>query len=209
MHEFRKNMNERIQIRKEFSVIILAAGKSERLGFPKLSLKYDDNQIFIEHIVNEYLEFGCKEVILVLNKIGNNSLRENQVILPEKVKIVINEHPDWHRFYSLKIGVKSLSEIQPVFIHNVDNPFVNHEVLMELFNHIEKADYLSPEFDGKGGHPIMLSLKIIHELRTIQEDQKHLKEFLNQFSKSKIKVNDEKVLVNINTMDEYRKYFGF
>jgi CTP:molybdopterin cytidylyltransferase MocA len=49
---------------KEFSTIILAAGKSERLGFPKLSLKYDDDTTFVEHIVNEYQSFGCSDIIL-------------------------------------------------------------------------------------------------------------------------------------------------
>lgn len=200
-------MNQDIEIEKEFSVIILAAGKSERLGFPKLSLKYDDKQIFIEHIVNNYLEFGCKEIILVLNEIGDNYLRENKIKLPENAKIVINEHIDWHRFYSLKMGAGTLSKAQHVFVHNVDNPFVNREVLKGLINLSEKADYLSPEYEGKGGHPILISDKIVMELRSAQEDQMHLKEFLNQFSKMKVKVDDEKILVNINTLDEYKKYF--
>jgi CTP:molybdopterin cytidylyltransferase MocA len=196
-----------IEIKKEFSAIILAAGKSERLGFPKLSLKYDDKKIFIEHVVNEYLEFSCTEIILVLNEIGNKYLIDNQIRFNENVKIIINEHPDWHRFYSLKIGARSLNNIHAVFVHNVDNPFVNIKVLKELINCSEKADYLSPEYEGKGGHPFLISKNIVQELRSIEENQMHLKEFLNQFFKMKVKVDDEKVLVNINTLEEYEKYF--
>jgi CTP:molybdopterin cytidylyltransferase MocA len=197
------NINE-----KEYSAIILAAGKSERMGFLKLSLKYNKNATFIEHIQAEYQKFGCNEIILVVNEIGNQYLIENKIQLTEKVKVVINKHPDWHRFYSLKIGAKSLSEIRPTFIHNVDNPFVNQYVLKKLCDRITEADYVSPEFDGRGGHPFLLSEKVIKEIAQTKEDQKHLKEFLNQFPKMKVPVDDENVLVNINTIDEYEKYFS-
>ena len=202
-------MKQNSKIKKEFSAIILAAGKSSRMGVPKLSLKYDHNKIFIEHIIDEYRRFGCNEIAIVVNETGYNFLIEKKIQFSDNVKIVINKHPDWHRFYSLKIGVKSLVEAKSVFVHNVDNPFVNHNVLNKLLEKINTADYISPEFNGKGGHPILLSEKIINIVRSTQVDQLHFKEFLNQYPKMKVQVDDEKVLVNINTFDEYRKYFSF
>ena len=194
---------------KEFSVIVLAAGKSSRIGLPKLSLRYDENTIFIEHIVNKYESFGCKEIIIVVNETGNNFLTENKIQLSDNVKIVINKHPEWHRFYSLKTGAKSMSEVLPVFVHNVDNPFVNHKVLNELLGNKGKADYISSEFNGKGGHPVLLSEKIVEDVIVTKENQIHFKEFLNRYSRKKVRVDDEKVLVNINTKEEYRRYFDF
>ncbi|MFC2104390.1 NTP transferase domain-containing protein [Bacteroidota bacterium] len=202
-------MKQNNKIEKEFSAIILAAGKSERLGFPKLSLKYNENIIFLQNIVNEYEQFGCKEIIIVINEVGNKFLNENKIHFQDNVKIVINKYPEWHRFYSLKIGAKTLSEVSPVFIHNVDNPFVNHDVLNELLNCKDKADYIGPEFKGKGGHPILLSDIIVQELRSIHKDQIHIKEFLNQFPKMKVQVEDKIVLININTIEEYQRIFKF
>jgi len=195
------------KIEKEFSAIILAAGKSERLGFPKLSLKYDENNTFVEYIVDEYKQFGCKEIILVVNEIGNKYLIDHHISFSKNLIIVINKYPDWHRFYSLKIGVRNLSENRPTFVHNVDNPFVNHQVLNQLSENINEADYLNPEYSQKGGHPFLISEKVVKEITQIKEDQKHLKEFLNQYKRLRIGVDDEKVLTNINTLEEYRKYF--
>lgn len=200
-------MMQNNKTKKEFSVIILAAGKSSRIGLPKLSLRYNENKIFVEHIVNKYENFGCKEIIIVVNETGNNYLTENKIQFSDNVKIVINEHPDWHRFYSLKTGAKSMSEVIPVFVHNVDNPFVNHEVLNKLLGNTDKIDYLSPEFNGKGGHPILLSEKIIKDVISTEEDQIHFKEFLNQYPKKKMQVDDENILANINTIQEYQRYF--
>ena len=71
------------------------------------------------------------------------------------------------------------------------------------------ADYIIPECNGRGGHPILISDKIINDIRATEEDQVHMKEFLNQYSRLKIPVKDEKVLVNINTIGEYKRYFDF
>jgi len=192
---------------KDFSAIILAAGESSRMGIPKLSLKYNKNTNFLEHIVNEYDNFGCNEIVIVVNDQGEKFLKENDIKFPENVKIVLNAHTDWHRFYSLKVGVKALFEERSAFIHNVDNPFVNEKILETLTSYSEKSDYINPLYYEKGGHPFLLSKTVINDIKSSQEDKLHLKEFLNQYSRLRIKVDDEKVLVNINTLDEYRKYF--
>lgn len=202
-------MKQNNKIEKDFSAIILAAGKSSRMGLPKLALRYNETKIFIEQIVNEYESFGCEEILIVVNGTGNSFLTENKIQFSGNVKIVINNHPEWHRFYSLKTGAKSMSEVLPVFVHNVDNPFVNHEVLNELLRNTDKVDYISPEFDGKGGHPILLSEKIIKDVIATVENQIHFKEYLNKYPKKKVQVDDEKILVNINTLEEYKKYFNF
>lgn len=201
-------MHKNNNIGKDFSVIILAAGKSERLGFPKLSLEYNEQHTFIEQIAQEYSVFGCKVIIVVVNKVGLEYIKEHHLKFPVNAVLVVNEYPEWHRFYSLKTGVKALKECQSVFIHNVDNPFVNHQILTELLESSDSTDYIIPEYKGKGGHPILISKKIVDHIISIDENQVHLKEFLNQYSKLKTPVQDEKVLVNINTMDEYKKFFS-
>ncbi len=196
-------------IRKDFSVIILAAGNSSRMGFPKLALKYSESQTFIEHIADEYDRFGCAEIILVVNVDNYKYLKDKKLQFPEKVKIVVNEHPEWHRFYSLKTGVYALSKKRKVFVHHVDNPFVNYNVLYGLLNNTANADYIYPEYSGRGGHPILLSEKVINDITGRQENQIHLKEFLNHYHKKKVKVFDESVLININTVIDYKKYFNW
>jgi len=196
------------KIKKEFSAIILAAGKSSRMGMPKSFLKYNEQETFIEHIINEYLEFGCKQVIIITNAIDAKWFIENVHDFSEKNKILINHHLEWHRFFSLKMAIEKIINEEYVFVHNVDNPFVNIDVLIELMTNRMEADYIYPEFNGKGGHPILLSRKIINDVRSTLEDQVHFKDFLNRYPKIKVKVDDEKILTNINTLEEYKRYFN-
>jgi len=202
-------MKQKTQNSQNISVIILAAGKSSRMGIPKWSLQFDKNTSFIEHITNEYYRFGCKEIILVINETDYSSFVGKNCKLPENVKVVINKHPEWDRFYSLKIGVSELEKIQPIFIHNVDNPFVMHDVLVRLTTNFTKVDYIVPEYDGRGGHPILTSQQIIQKVLLTQENILHFKEFMNQFSKNRVKTDDDKILININSATEYQSYFKF
>jgi len=193
---------------KKYSTIILSAGKSTRMGVPKFSLKFNKTTTFLENIINEYSTFGCEEIVVVLNPDSVAFLEQLKLKFPRNIKIAINEHPEWERFYSIKIGAKSLNSVIPVFISNIDNPFVNKKVIESLALSSESADYVYPIFNGKGGHPFLLSAKVITDLSTEDKDQIHLKEFLGRYSKNTVEVNDEKILANINTHEEYRRFFN-
>ena len=197
-----------MDINKKYSAIILSAGKSSRMGVHKFSLRFNDSSTFLENMVNEYNAFGCNELIIVLNPDGASFLDQLKINLPSNVKIAINQHPEWERFYSLKLGAKLLLKTGPAFVSNIDNPFVDSNILQALALSVQKADYTYPSINGKGGHPILLSEKIISDLTTEPIDEIHLKEFLGRYSKSKVEVNDERILANINTDEEYRKFFN-
>ena len=69
----------------DFSVIILAAGNSTRMGVPKFSLRFNSKHTFIEHIAQEYYDLGCKEIIIVINESGDSFIKENTLDLPENI----------------------------------------------------------------------------------------------------------------------------
>ncbi len=193
---------------KNISAIILSAGKSERMGVPKFSLRFNTETTFLEKLIDEYHSFGCNEIIVVLNETSAVLYHQLKLSVPSNVRVVINHHPEWERFYSLKLAALALNEVKPVFVSNIDNPFLNQETLDILFKEVDNFDYISPSFNGKGGHPFLVSAKVINELKTEKQDQIHLKEFLGKYSKKLEEVNDEKILLNINTMEDYSRFFN-
>jgi len=190
---------------KKYSAIILSAGKSSRMGVPKFSLLFDKNNTFLEKLVNTYYDYGCEEIAVVLNDESVRYLEKLNLKLPSNVTIVLNHHPEWERFYSLKIAAKSLTNPNSVFVSNIDNPYLNTEVLDSLSLKADGYDYLFPVYNGKGGHPFLISEKVIEDLKSESEDQIHMKVFLGRYSKSAVAVDDEKVLANINTEEDYNK----
>ena len=192
-------------ISKKFSAIVLSAGKSSRMGTDKFSLMFDANKTFLEKIVTVYHYFGCNEIVVVLNSDGVEHFERLKIKLPSEVKIAVNHHPEWERFYSLKRGVESMREIVPCFVNNIDNPFVDADLIEKMALQIEKSDYVLPSFNGRGGHPFMISENVVRDLLTEPEEQMNIRDYLNRYSKHRIAVDDDKVLLNINTIDDYRK----
>ena len=207
MMKFGKKMMQNQKSLLNYSAIILAAGESSRMGSSKSFLKYNEHELFIQHIISEYINFGCNSIIVVTNVTDAKWFIDNANILPKNLFILINHHPEWHRFYSLKLAAREAIKNDYVFLHNVDNPFVNVDVLIELMANRQEAEYIIPEYKGKGGHPILISQKVIHDIVKENQDQIHLKDFLNRHIKKKVVVEDEKILVNINNIDEYKSYF--
>ena len=185
------------------SVLILAAGNSSRMKSPKFALQFNKSQSFLEKIVQIYTEFGCEEIIVVLNQEGI-SLLDHLHLKLKNVKIVLNDHPEWERFYSIKLGIQGLSKQHPVFIHNVDNPFVTAAILESLISKDVTTNYVVPTYNGKGGHPVLISNKVCQKLILTEKNDLILSDFLKQYDKKRVAVEDQNILVNINTMEAYQ-----
>lgn len=192
---------------RNFSVIILAAGKSERMGVPKLGLKFDENMLFAEKILESILEIEPMECVIVVNHQGLELVNSGKVRISDKVKIVLNDDPDKGRFYSLQCGLKSLNSRRNILITNIDNPFINKNICLKMLRQINDCDYIYPVFNGKGGHPLLINKTVAEGILLQDNTQMNLKEFLISYRKKTNNVSDQKVLININTPEDYINIF--
>lgn len=199
------------------AAIILAAGGSGRMGVPKLSLDfrlgvsdlsggYHTAIGFLEQCVSQFLLFGCSKVIVVVNREGFRWIEDHRPAIGTKACLVLNSYPERGRLFSLQLGIEKSGKRHGLFIHNVDNPFVSQKVLYsmwEVSREHEDFDYISPRYKGQGGHPIMVSKRVI---RPIIEAPSHenLKQLLSAYARKDVEVHDPNILLNINTMEEYQ-----
>ena len=192
---------------KNFSAVILAAGKSVRMGFPKLGLQFDGERSFAEKIIETVGELKPLECVMVVNQDGLKWLNSNNLNISDKVKSVLNDDPDRGRFYSLQCGLKSLNSKGNILMINIDNPFINKDICLNMLSQINDCDYIYPVFNGKGGHPLLINKTVAEGILLQYNTQMNLKEFLKSYRKKIIKVSDQKVLININTPEDYISIF--
>jgi molybdenum cofactor cytidylyltransferase len=194
--------------KSECSAIILSAGFSSRMKQAKFSLMFDKQKTFLEKIVQEYLDFNCNEIIVVMNSEGIKLKEKLNLVFSDNVKFVLNKYPERERFYSLQLAVKSLNKTDCCFIQNIDNPFVTQSLLQIIFNNKNKADYIIPSYNTKGGHPILISKKVINTMQNEINYNIILKDFLQTFTKYYIKTDDDKILLNINNIEIFNSFFN-
>ncbi len=193
---------------KSVAVIILAGGESSRMKHPKAFLKFDRRNTFLEKIINEYVDAGIEDIILVINASSLNS--ENEIILSlldNNITLIYNKKPEKGRLYSLKLGLSKLIGTENSFIQNIDNPFVSSNLLNKMIPLIKSGSYVSPTYNGKGGHPILISKLICNTILDYDDTSITLRNILAKFNKTTMPY-DEQVLININTADDYTKYFS-
>ena len=188
------------------AALILSAGSSQRMSSHKALLPFDDKMTFLVKIIKTYSDWGCGKIVVVVNP----DLKEKLIKMnpfPETVSFVVNDHPEYERFYSVKLGVEALGSPTFCFLQNVDNPFFDEHILDMIYDHRSTEKYVSPVFKGKGGHPVLMNRKNMITIGGHEENSANLKEILGTMDCYLMEMNDDRVLININTMEEYRRLF--
>jgi len=186
------------------AVIILAAGESKRMGTSKHLLWFSKGETFIEHIVAVYQRFQVSKIVVVVNEAAQ--IYPEMFMNSEGIEIVTNKNIELGRFYSVQLGLQNVTG--NCFIQNIDNPFVNVGLLMSLNSELKDSDYVVPANNDKGGHPILLSERTSNIIVGEEDKGSHLNNKLKLFSRKNALVNDPYIRVNINTQEDYKKYFS-
>jgi CTP:molybdopterin cytidylyltransferase MocA len=169
---------------------------------------FDKDLTFLEKLVCTYFEFGVDSIIIVANiELKNEMERIYSNLDKSNLKIEWNYNPQQGRFNSIKLGAEASSIIEQCFIQNIDNPFTDIETLNQLYQNADEHAYVSPVYNGKGGHPILVPMEILESIKNEKNITINSKDFLARFKRKRVIVLNGKVLANINTPDDYQEYF--
>lgn len=192
---------------REAGVVILAAGRSERMKEMKAFLPFDENARFIEKIFSIYSGWGCREIVVVTNPEVSKRMKQAGIV-PSSVTIVVNDHMKFERFYSVKLGLAAIHTSSFCFIQNIDNPFITPHILDLLYEQRSHEKYVSPVFENKGGHPVLLNRENMNRICKWKVNSANFKEVLGTFECQNVEMPDDRVLININSPEEYQRFFN-
>lgn len=157
-------------MRQHLEGIILAAGESRRMGYPKPLLKIG-RQTFIEHIAGTMLAVVPRLVIVL----GANSDRVRAAI-PHDARIAIVENPNYERgqLSSLKVGLGAiLPDAAGALVHLGDHPMVRMETfqaIVDSYNETGKPIAIA-RHNGHRGHPVIFDRELFAELQSCPEEE--------------------------------------
>ena len=147
--------------------IVLAAGKSSRMGSNKLLLKLNEKPV-IEHILDKLTGF---ETIVVT---GHLSEEITDIIKSCGAKIVHNPDYESGMITSFQAGLRATpNEIDAAFMVLSDTFGFKKNLLDEMIQKMESAGVLlvSPLFEGKRGHPVLVARKLFSEFLDRREGE--------------------------------------
>ena len=198
--------------------ILLAAGESSRMGQLKALLPWQGRSL-LEHQVSCLLEGGADRVVVVLGHRADElrPLLEGR----EGVSWTLNADYLQGKTTSIKAGLSALPSsfplegegqggsegVRDILLLNVDQPRSATDVARILDAH-RSGNYAVtvPEYQGKGGHPIVLSATLLPELREIDEESQGIKAVVRRRPEAvqRISLDNPEILLDLNTPEQYR-----
>lgn len=193
-----------------FPVVLLAAGKSSRLGMPK-GLFPVQGRPWITLQLAALKRAGLREIIVVL---GHD--REKYLAIPElaRVRSVVNSAPERGQFSSVQLGLEAALEREApgVFVLPVDTPCAGPEVWDELAGALSPAAAAClPEVGGDGGHPCLLSDAFARDLVGLATDQpdSRLDAQMAELPRDRVRriaCADQRAILNLNTPEDFARW---
>ena len=200
--------------------ILLAGGKSERMGVAKGLLKYKQtfwileqlNRISTTKIKTVYIGLGYNyehyfDAIPWFSQAQTNFVAFQNI----NVKVIVNESPEMGSFSTLQTVLKKLNSSIDVLLNPIDVPLLNSEELNKIIS--AKNNIVIPNFEGKNGHPIKIKVDFWQKLISlnVSEENSRLDLQIKKANPNKISiinVKDASVLKNFNTKTAWISYLN-
>ena len=189
--------------------IILAAGDSLRMGGrPKALLKYKD-KTFLETIIGNMRSAGIYDITVVL---GKHSEAIQSAWPGNCERAVVNPNPENGQISSLCIALNAMPEYaKGAVLALVDQPLVSVGVYEDLVSQATKnsGSIIIPVYKGKRGHPIFLSKEVWPLCHQVPPNTGlHWVVHHPEAKVMNLEVNDETVIRDIDTPEDYKKHIG-
>lgn len=133
--------------------VVLAAGKSERMGQNKLLLPLDGKKL-IDNVLDALLEAGIEEQVVV---VGHKPEEVLKAVKPRlsSVKVAVNRDYDLGMTSSFQVGLRLLMHVDAAFLVLGDEPILDPKFLRSLIEPMEKGEgktlIVTPIHCGKKG----------------------------------------------------------
>jgi molybdenum cofactor cytidylyltransferase len=185
--------------------IVLAAGRSSRMGRPKALLPAGD-VTFLTRAIRLLADAGCRSVFAV---VASDDADAAGIALEGGAIVVRNPDPGSEPVDSVRAGIQASADADAVVVLPVDCPLVRSATVRALMRawRTSAAAIVVPELDGATGHPLVLGRTLFADvlarslpngLHTLIEERAD--------SLTTVAVADPGIHADIDTPAEYERY---
>jgi molybdenum cofactor cytidylyltransferase len=188
--------------------VVLAAGRSSRMGSPKALLDFLGLP-FAVRILQALEALEVKTRVMVL---GPDAPRIQPVLAGHDCMIAENPEPETGPIESLRLALRALQPLQPsaVLVWPVDLPHVRVATVERLLEAQRRgrAAVVVPTFGGRRGHPVIWGSKLFADLLNSPAATKEgAKAVLHAHERDleTVAVDDPAVVDQVNTPEDYER----
>ena len=179
--------------------LILAAGKGERFGEPKIKF-FDGEDFFLNRIVKNLHLSGITNITIVIRKEEIQWVTENF----KNLEIIVNENPEKGMSHSIELGFSKMSKYDGIIVFPVDHPYVKTDTVTSLINKFseDSNSIIKPVYEKKSGHPIIVPKDFVSDYKEFEGLNMNEKIISSSIKSNSILTNDFGILKNINRKND-------
>ena len=184
--------------------LILAAGRSSRMGRDKALLSYR-GKTFLNHLIDLALP-RTESIVVVLGH--NQQVISESLPSSSRIRVVVNRDYDQGMLSSLQRGLESLpADADWILWMLVDHPAVRGRTLDALIASANDtgAPLVIPRFNGDRGHPIMLSRRVAERMLQMDPNKSPQDAVRSYYPETRfVDVDDAGVMRDVDRPVDYR-----
>ncbi len=190
------------------SAVVLAAGCSERMGWPKQLLPVNGTPMLV-HVIDAILGAGIDEVVVVL---GCAAERIAPVLAGLTVSIVVNEAWPEGLASSVRTGLAAVTpQAEAVVFAPADLPRLTAAAVRAVVQRYAatRRPIVVPVYAGRRGNPVLFARCLFAELGALRGDQGGRALLAtHQADVEAVEVSDAGILLDVDTPGDYEALTG-
>jgi molybdenum cofactor cytidylyltransferase len=189
----------------KYTIIILAAGRSARLGSPKQLLSYQGKNL-LQHTIDIAFESEIGPIIVVLG----SGIEEISAKLNTNTLTII-ENPFWENGMASSVvcGINTMNNLRPdteaVILMVCDQPFVNAKLLKDLIKKQKESgsSIIASSYENIHGTPALFHKEHFNELSALTGDS-GARSLIKRYADSIEAIPFDQGGIDIDTLEDYR-----
>lgn len=187
------------------SAVVMAAGRSQRMGRPKMILPWGETTV-IGRVASVLLASSVKEVIVVT---GGDRDKVEFALRGLTVRTIHNpDYANGEMICTLQVGLRTLdNEVDAVLVVLGDQPQIERSVIETVIAAFEQGRKLVvPSYQMRRGHPWLVARSLWDDLLQLQPPDT-LRDFLNNHTNDLqyVNVDTPSIHQDLDTPEDYRR----
>ncbi len=193
------------EVQRRVGAVVLAAGRSQRMGQPKVLLPWDDSTL-IETVITRLIMARLDEIVVV---VGHHAEAVERILADWPVRLVRNpNYAQGEMLSSVQVGLRALPEtVAAALIVMGDQPMLDARALVNILGAYAegRGEIVVPTYRGQRGTPVLFARRFWPEL--LAQKGGRPRDVVQQHPESvaEAEVPNDSILRDLDTPEQYRQ----